>query len=499
MRVLLRVLLVGLVWVAVSGAAQARLAVPMDEMENPGVAVQQPDEILAFPQRQTGANMFSGPRSSTPNDIALSADGSRLVFTQDAEVLNVWWVIVWVWPEIVATLAGLLVLWGLWRVVRRRRRFPAERGPYCRKCAYETRDLASSECPECGKALAGKGTTRGIAWERTVATAVILFFAAACIVTVYGLTSPPRIGTVNDWFNWRSESLARSARGTNYKWLENLIRPTTAIRSVPIDDPKQVETIEHVPLGDAADAGWLPFIIINSSPPYTYQCFHFTNDRSLAVVCTHRYVSRIDLETLRPLSTEAIRAEEERKHTYIYGQLNDQADAYYARHMWTDLDRRLVSSETTKWALDGEDLGEVTITYEEPVRLEIMHRVTTMSHRVTSPNSGRPFEYRPATIIIEVGQVSDGQTLITASARGIRLRMHIANGYLVVQAGGMVYLYDLDTARWVAALDPTPIQNLGWLDGAQTAVSADRRWFAVRGHDGEKVAVYRLPEPGGGP
>lgn len=177
---------------------------------------------------------LSFPDSPDIGSVAFSPDGKILYVHLRPEAVDVWAMLVYVWPEGLGAVVGIAaVVAGLvaWRVRRR----PQKKGAmYCRKCNYEMSGLPAGvgKCPECGVDLGRRRPRRGRgAWSRlgpVVAVVVVLG-------GVYGgmwWARLPREGSASWWLTWNSVTLHEMAAARGITSLSNFDSHTDRVVEV---------------------------------------------------------------------------------------------------------------------------------------------------------------------------------------------------------------------------------------------------------------------------
>jgi hypothetical protein len=461
---------------ALGGSAAAYIVVPLDEVKNPGVPVIQPDEVIDFSQH------------GDAGDVAISADGRHVVYTQDAQQLDVWAAIVSYWPE--ALLGGLSVFLfaGLVLTVRRRRRFPFEHGPFCKKCAYPTRGLTGTSCPECGKSLAGRGVRRGLTRPYAFAVALVLLVAGLSAAAVYRETDPPRHGSASRWIDWRSERLADWTQSGQYRRFYDDIRPTTAIRSIELGTTDPPTTVGHVPISTDRGRSLAASTFYLGPRPFSHQSFDSNQSQSMAAVQTMDYHASIDLKRMK--LTANGRLDEDVR--YI-GLLSEDGEHDY-RHPYQ------IGTEPVKRYTLGSTDGETVVYRKEntdTIELELRSgwgaRLVNVFDDEDEPVA-QIEAYASKTLTIEHGRLGDEPISIVKNDDNLSLNCRFQAGYLTVLSSNAIFLYDTQAGEWVAELDISGVAGFFDQYGVPTAVSMDRSTVIVLNKDGTKAAVYRLPQ-----
>ncbi len=165
------------------------------------------------------------PGIPTIHSATFSQDGNTLYVLVDGKAINIWAILVYYWPELLGTLAGLtaLVCLPALRRIAKRPRLVGE--PHCRKCNYCLKGCPSDRCPECGwrikRPIIGRPT-----WRRCVPWLVPL----ALILALNGVMWAFRVsrtGEMAKWCNWWSYDLETWAANHNVSlatWVQNVDR-----------------------------------------------------------------------------------------------------------------------------------------------------------------------------------------------------------------------------------------------------------------------------------
>jgi hypothetical protein len=162
------------------------------------------------------------PYTSGVQTAAFGPDGASVYCCAHTYPINVWAVIVHVWPEalgivvgIVTVVCGIIIL----KAVRRPRR---EGISYCRKCNYDLTGQSGSTCPECGRDTANRGSVLGKTLLRRVALPAVVWFVFTAGYSVLWTCRIPRDNAASRWIEWPSKSLARWSDEHQVAWLQRL-------------------------------------------------------------------------------------------------------------------------------------------------------------------------------------------------------------------------------------------------------------------------------------
>jgi hypothetical protein len=433
------------IFLALTVSADARLSTQLSEVENPGVPVLAPTEFIDI-----------SPYGFA-EDVVLSTDGQVLFYAEGSEVLDIWAALIHYLQIVLPFLVGLLMVWQWWSLIMRRRRTPLENGPFCAKCAYPTEGLSAEECPECGKPLAGRGTTPGITFRHAMIRASVFF----CVGTLLGTT----IMTANTSFDsylcrlidWRSESLAVSVSSSPGHPLSDFVRSTVAVRAIGIGSKRAPSTVGHVLCSD--EVGYWPHAIPNMSWQWMGHQFDCDDDQKRSVIITDDYTAWLDLEANR----------------FVTHTANEQID--YAP---VELD------------VESQEVKDVFLDYTIPVRFR---------HSAWRRPPGYPGNH-PEAPPFQSSELS--VTFISVSHRFSHMLNHggecqvicrLQAGYIVLITAHSIYIHDVETKQWVAELDLSS-ELLSWhaLDdaGLPTHISLDRRTVVVQ-TSLTRALIFQLP------
>ena len=170
-------------------------------------------------------------RRTRMNFVGFSPDGQAACVEGTVNQLHVWQAIVYYWPEIAATLIGLILVATLLRAARNHHVVGEE---YCRHCDYNLRGLPGTQCPECGTQLTPENRIAGSSRRPRLVSAACLL---VCLVAAYPLAALrlPRQGSAGRWIDWRSVSLADWAITGKHQWLMRHTTHDTGIVRVDLD------------------------------------------------------------------------------------------------------------------------------------------------------------------------------------------------------------------------------------------------------------------------
>ncbi|MEO0515090.1 MAG: hypothetical protein AAF086_07330 [Planctomycetota bacterium] len=140
--------------------------------------------------------------------MAFRSDGQTVYRVEAIQAINVWEVLVYFWPEILGTIAGLSLLLGVGFWFRRRRVGNHPVGtPYCRKCRYSLQGSAAADCPECG---ADRKRYQRVYRRLPKRWAWMIYGLLALPMVGYGglhVQEVSRLSAAGDWLEWDSEWL----------------------------------------------------------------------------------------------------------------------------------------------------------------------------------------------------------------------------------------------------------------------------------------------------
>lgn len=213
-----------------------------------------PDRLITF-----GPNSWTSPFHSRPQDHAGYINVQR-------EVIDIWAVLTYYWPEIAIVafmLAGTICLWRLLR----RRRTPGE--PYCRRCNYRLTGGDTKKCPECGTALSGRNRVIGKRIRFKLA-ATTLIMVGVPVPLLFGVWSQrlPRHGAFTEWVDWSSMSLHDYAAKHKLQWLTAHARTVQLILEVDLATGETLRVVHDDSLG------WYENLLIDAdgSDIFTVSC-----------------------------------------------------------------------------------------------------------------------------------------------------------------------------------------------------------------------------------
>jgi hypothetical protein len=194
------------------------------EMPSPASALQaspasiQPSAIHTFPGDAWIESIYPAP------------EGQHVLIHWRLGSVNIWSVLVYYWPEIVAGVTAIVMLLWLRHILKHKR----VRGQlHCRRCDYLLTNLASSMCPECGLQLNDR--TRVIGRSRRILVAINLILIAALACSWFVLRDRlPRRGAASEWLYWLSPGMYDWAWRHKREWL---IRHKTWLTQVVEVDP----------------------------------------------------------------------------------------------------------------------------------------------------------------------------------------------------------------------------------------------------------------------
>ena len=177
------------------------------------------------------SHIFSYPGDTWIDWIDLTPDGKHLRAHWRLGSVNLWAVLVYFWPELLAFIAALMLVVMLCRVIRRKRIVGQW---YCRKCNYQLANSVSDRCPECGATLTPRNRVIGRPplWRLGLIGVLLMAIGAGY---EYGRGHFPREGTVSKWFYWCSTRIYDWAYHHDQDWL---LRHKTWITQIVEIDPQ---------------------------------------------------------------------------------------------------------------------------------------------------------------------------------------------------------------------------------------------------------------------
>ncbi len=174
--------------------------------------------------------------------IVASPDLKHVYLTRDVDSVNILQVAASRWIDSIVVFAAAIAL----VLVRRAWRAWTLRGmagqPYCRRCRYHLKGIASAHCPECGLDVTGAGRVVGRPAGRRVAC---LLGLALVILGGWGLRawlSPPQYVTW-DGPQWYSDTLLAWAVRHDIAWLKRLKVRTCVIEQYEVATGRMVRRL----------------------------------------------------------------------------------------------------------------------------------------------------------------------------------------------------------------------------------------------------------------
>lgn len=172
--------------------------------------------------------------SQEVHDVAFLDEGGRAIVHFHVDAIDLWAVAVFVWPEVLGTLAGLWLLVWL-RIAWRRAHRPRRRGVlFCRRCNYELGPQDERErlvavggrCPECGRLITARLLVRGRAqrWRIAGPVAVGLLPGAALGVLVASVGFA-RLVPAMTWFDLPSQRFSAWTADRGWTWFDRFRWP----------------------------------------------------------------------------------------------------------------------------------------------------------------------------------------------------------------------------------------------------------------------------------
>ena len=183
------------------------------------------------------------PESSRISSVAFTRNGESALVVIHPEAINLWSVIVYLWPEILGGLALIVTARSVFRIVRITRDRRIVGVPYCRKCGYCLKDLTRSECPECGVDTLSRSPILGRSTRLRLLPSCTLM---AVVLAGYGTlwaTQVPRKCPAAAWLNWWSVDLAAWARNSGKQWWINHISLTNQIVEMDVASGKRIRVL----------------------------------------------------------------------------------------------------------------------------------------------------------------------------------------------------------------------------------------------------------------
>jgi hypothetical protein len=157
-------------------------------------------------------------------EAEFSNDAKTLYLRTDWPIVNVWTILVYLWPELLGGLSAILVLVSLIPLWRLRRRPRIVGAPHCRNCNYCVRGVESGICPECGRPIRrpiiGRPLRRRIAVPVTLLAVVVLGYGGLWALRL------PRWGSASHWLHWWSISAAEVAKRLDYPYIDFVMSRT---------------------------------------------------------------------------------------------------------------------------------------------------------------------------------------------------------------------------------------------------------------------------------
>jgi hypothetical protein len=247
-------------WAQAQQAANAPQSVP------PAI---QPSAIHAFPGDTWIENIHRAP------------DSQHVVVHWRLGSVNVWSVLVYYWPEIVAGVMAILILFWLRHIFKHKR---VHGQVHCRRCDYLLTNLVSDTCPECGLRLNERARVLGR--SRRAPAAINLALIAALVVSWFVLRDRlPRQGTTSGWFSWLSPGTYDWAYQHKHEWLTR--HKTWLTQVVEVDQ-----------------AGGDIMRVITNEPGQFYFAMQATGNSDIFLLRDYAALSRINVRTGERLRME---------------------------------------------------------------------------------------------------------------------------------------------------------------------------------------------------
>ncbi len=172
------------------------------------------------------------PHSTDLLEVTFAPQGDTLYVAANSEVVNLWSICVFHWPEILGGLLALILLVCTWRLVRIVRRPRIEGRVYCGRCNYDVTD-APPTCPECGRDLEAKparpGKTR---LRRSIPTIVIVLVTCLLYAMPWAMNVGRQWPAVAGWFQWDSAEAVTWIQDRPITRLQPFVRRGTELLAV---------------------------------------------------------------------------------------------------------------------------------------------------------------------------------------------------------------------------------------------------------------------------
>ena len=189
-------------------------------------------------------------------DVLFLGETGRAIVHLHIEAINLWEVAVFIWPEVLGTLAGLWLLAALWVVWRRAHR-PRRRGVlFCRRCNYELGAIddrehliaANAVCTERGRDITPRLLVRGRSqrWRvlRPLAVGLLPAVAFGVLVAFVGFN---RTGPPVRWFSLPSVRACELAAERGWTWFDGLRRGTDRFEEWDLETGQRLRVIRTGP------------------------------------------------------------------------------------------------------------------------------------------------------------------------------------------------------------------------------------------------------------
>ncbi len=197
---------------------------------------------------------FDGPHEA--RDVLFLDEAGRAIVHSHIEAINLWEVLVFIWPEVLGTLAGLWLLVALWIVWYRAHR-PRRRGVlFCRRCNYELGKaedreqllVAKAVCTECGRDITPRLLVPGRSqrWRvlRPLVVGLLPAIGLGVLLLVVGLS---RSGAAVRWFSLPSIRASELTAERGWTWFDGFRRSTDRFEEWDLETGQRLRMIRTGP------------------------------------------------------------------------------------------------------------------------------------------------------------------------------------------------------------------------------------------------------------
>ncbi len=222
-------------------------------------------------------------------DVLFFDETGRAIVHLHIEAINLWEVAVFVWPEVLGTLAGLWLLVALWIVWRRAHR-PRRRGVlFCRRCNYELGAAEDREqliaakavCTECGRDITPRLLVPGRAQRwRVLRPLAVGLLPAVALGVVFALVGLNRTGPPVRWLNFPSVRASELTAERGWTWFDGFRRGMDRFEEWDLETGK-------------------PLRVIRTGPGRTYTRAYLTADGSGLIAWAQHFSSLVCIDTAR--------------------------------------------------------------------------------------------------------------------------------------------------------------------------------------------------------